>query len=86
MAEPSGWEAFAGSVVLPSAPAMVKRVVQVRAETFAGVGVTYEKQRVSTCITRDSVHVGFFGTCPASEEMSSSARCDCFASDCASRR
>ena len=36
MAKPSGWEAFAGSVVLPSAPAMVKRVVQVRAETFAG--------------------------------------------------
>ena len=36
MAEPSGWEAFAGSVWLPSAPAMVKRVVQVRAETFAG--------------------------------------------------
>ena len=36
MAEPSGWEAFAGSVVLPSAPEMVKRVVQARAETFVG--------------------------------------------------
>ena len=30
MAEPSGWVLFAGSVVEPSEPAMVKRVVQVR--------------------------------------------------------
>ena len=36
MAEPSGWEAFARSVVMPSAPEMVKRVVQGRAETSAG--------------------------------------------------
>ena len=36
MAELSSWEVLAGSVVLPSAPTMVKRVVQVRAETFAG--------------------------------------------------